>query len=407
MICGNIIIPLLAWVCNRIPKIKECIFMAKPKKLSPPTWDEQNQRWKKTAYCNNMSKTFYSKRRGATSAEKEIAAAINAWKDKIEGLTGCGRLTPMSRVKEVYEDFKTDIESRTTKSNWRPMEARFEKWVLPIMGNLSIVDLNDGIVQKVINNAYVKGNLSKKTIKNIRGDLSAFAKFCRKNQISDYRPEDIDIPKSALATEKRILQPKDLNILFSVDTTLKNSNRIFEEYIYAFRLQVLHGLRPGEIGGLKKTDRVGDVVRIQRSINIDGEITKGKNKNAVRAFQLCDFSKICWDKQAALSDSGWLFPSFASRSYYYHLKHYCESNDIPSISPYELRHTAFSIAQALPEGLIKKMGGHSKSMDTFGIYGHEVQGDMQLTAKLLQDRFSNLLSNSQIQGQNKVNPQNE
>ena len=52
------------------------------------------------------------------------------------------------------------------------------------------------------------------------------------------------------------------------------------------------------------------------------------------------------------------------------------------------------------------MGGHSKSMDTFGIYGHEVQGDMQLTAKLL-DRFANLLSNSQIQGQNKVNPQNE
>lgn len=44
--------------------------MAK-KKLSPPTWDEQNQRWKKVAYCNNMSKTFYSKRRGATSAEFE------------------------------------------------------------------------------------------------------------------------------------------------------------------------------------------------------------------------------------------------------------------------------------------------------------------------------------------------
>lgn len=42
------------------------------KKLSPPTWDEQNQRWKKVAYCNNMSKTFYSKRRGVTSAEKEI-----------------------------------------------------------------------------------------------------------------------------------------------------------------------------------------------------------------------------------------------------------------------------------------------------------------------------------------------
>ena len=58
------------------------------KKLSPPTWDEQNQRWEKVAYCNNMSKTFYSKRRGVTSAEKEITAAINTWKEKLEGLTG-------------------------------------------------------------------------------------------------------------------------------------------------------------------------------------------------------------------------------------------------------------------------------------------------------------------------------
>ena len=92
------------------------------KKLSPPTWDEQNQRWKKVAYCNNMSKTFYSKKRGVTSAEKEITAAINAWKDKMEGLTGCGRLTPMSRVKDVYEDFKIDIEARTSKANWHTIE---------------------------------------------------------------------------------------------------------------------------------------------------------------------------------------------------------------------------------------------------------------------------------------------
>ena len=57
--------------------------MAKTKKLSPPTWDEKNQRWKKVAYCNNMSKTFYSKKRGVTSAEKEIAYQINEWKENI------------------------------------------------------------------------------------------------------------------------------------------------------------------------------------------------------------------------------------------------------------------------------------------------------------------------------------
>lgn len=48
---------------------------------------------------------------------------------------------------------------------------------------------------------------------------------------------------------------------------------------------------------------------------------------------------------------------------------------------------------------IKAAGGHSKNMDIFGIYGHEVQGDMELTAQLLEERFANLLSDSEKQGQ--------
>jgi hypothetical protein len=48
--------------------------------------------------------------------------------------------------------------------------------------------------------------------------------------------------------------------------------------------------------------------------------------------------------------------------------------------------------QALPEGLVKSTAGHSKSMDTFGVYGHSVDGDLNLTATLLQNRFTNILS---------------
>ena len=320
----------------------------------------------------------------------------------MEGLSGSGKLTPMSKVKDVYPEFKLDIESRTSKANWHTIEWRFESWVLPIISNLSVLDLNDGILQKVINNAYTKGGLSRKTLLNMRADLSAFLKFCRKNQLTTFRPEDIDIPKSANKQEKRILQPDDLKILFAVDTSVIKNQRVLEPYIYAFRLQVLHCLRPGEVGGLKKSDRIGDIVHIQRSINSEKEITKGKNDNAIRAFQLSELGKECWDKQAALSDSEWLFPGFITDSYRKRLRAYCLSNNIPVVSPYELRHTSFSIMQALPEGLVKAAGGHSKNMDTFGVYGHEVQGDMSLTAQLVQERFSDLLRDSENQGQNKV-----
>lgn len=373
--------------------------MAK-KKLSPPTWDAQNHRWKKTAYCNKVYKTFYSTKKGATTAEREITLAINAWKEKMEGLTGSGHLSPMSKVKDVYIDFKLDIESRTSKANWHTVEWRFESWTLPVIGNLSVLDLNDGILQKVINNAYTKGHLSRKTLLNMRADMASFLKFCRKNQLTSYRPEDIDIPKSAQKKEKRILQPDELKVLFSVDTSIINNRRVLEPYIYGFRLQVLHCLRPGEVGGLKKSDRVGDIVRIQRSINSEKELTRGKNDNAVRAFQLSELGKECWDKQAALSPSEWLFPGFITDSYRRRLRSYCLSNGLPVISPYELRHTSFSVMQALPEGLVKAAGGHSRNMDTFGVYGHQVRGDMELTAQLLQERFAHLLGDFEKPGQN-------
>ena len=46
-------------------------------------------------------------------------------------------------------------------------------------------------------------------------------------------------------------------------------------------------------------------------------------------------------------------------------------------------------------------------MDTFGIYGHKMQGDTSLTAQMIQERFNDLLSNSKNQSQNKVNPQKQ
>ena len=372
------------------------------KRLVPPKWDEKNQRWVKTAYCSGQKKNFYSKRKGATTAEREIMAEINAWKDKIDGLSGCGKLTPMTRVRDVYQDFKIDIEARTSKANWHTVEWRFEAWILPVIGTRSIIDLNDAVLQKVINHAFKDGGISKKGLMNLRADLSSFVKFCRKNQLTSYRPEDIDIPKSAERSQKSILQPEELKVLFSEDYGSLYGRPVFETYIYGYRLQVLHALRPGEIGGLRKSDRVGDVVYIQRSINVYGKVTQGKNDNAIRSIVLSDLAKECWDKQAALSDNEQMFPDFDESKYRKHLISYCKQHSISQVSPYELRHTSISIMQTLPEGLVKAIGGHSRSMDTFGVYGHEVQGDKTLTAQLLQERFTNLLSNSENQGQNKV-----
>lgn len=46
-------------------------------------------------------------------------------------------------------------------------------------------------------------------------------------------------------------------------------------------------------------------------------------------------------------------------------------------------------------------------MDTFGIYGHKMQGDTSLTAQMIQDRFDDLLSNSKNHHQTTFNPQKQ
>lgn len=172
-IMSNVIIALLLWAGNRIPK-KGVYFYAKKEIISSHMGREEPA-LEKTAYCNNMSKTFYSKKKGATTAEREITVAINAWKEKMEGLTGTGKLTPMSRVKDVYPDFLVDLQARTSQSNYRPVDGRFRKWILPLAGSCMVSDLSDGLVQRVINSAYVKGNLSKKKRLEISVETSVFS----------------------------------------------------------------------------------------------------------------------------------------------------------------------------------------------------------------------------------------
>ena len=54
---------------------------------------------------------------------------------------------------------------------------------------------------------------------------------------------------------------------------------------------------------------------------------------------------------------------------------------------YEMRHTFVSVVKSLPEGYLKQLVGHSKDMDTYGVYSHEFLGDSKKTAELVEDIF--------------------
>lgn len=61
---------------------------------------------------------------------------------------------------------------------------------------------------------------------------------------------------------------------------------------------------------------------------------------------------------------------------------YSEYNQIPHTPLYELRHTFVTIAKKLKEGQLKSIIGHSEAIDTFGTYGHEVEGICRITKNI-------------------------
>lgn len=234
---------------------------------------------------------------------------------------------------------------------------------------------------------------------NCKGILSKFLKWCRKNRYTDYRPDDVEISASARNKGKRVLQPAELATLFSSTETTFNGKPMEDPYIYSYRFAVLTGLRPGELRGLKWEDIAGNVVHVRRAINIHGEETHGKNENAVRSFVLSDQAAEALQKQREQGNPGeYVFPLPPHALHYNAWKNYCRHNGITPISLYELRHTFVSIAKALPEGEIKPLVGHSRNMDTFGTYGHELSGEDTATARKVTEIFDRLTAPEKGEG---------
>lgn len=338
-------------------------------------WLEKQQRWQIKVQKNGVRKTFTSAKPGRTG-QREANRKADAWLDD-------GVQNTRLMVETVYPQWITNLELTTGQSNCAPVWSRWRNQVQPVIGRKRIEDLTDQNLQTVVDKAYAAG-LSKKSLMNVCADLRAFCKWMRLSKMSTLRPEELHVPKGARSKEKEILQPDALRVLFSVSTTLYRGTWVNDPYINAYRFSAVTGLRPGELIGLRWKDVRGDTICIRRAVNVHGEITQGKNQNAVRAFALTKTAAAILNAQRALQLSGESVFGINSESTYRHCwKRYCTANEIAYIPPYNLRHTFVSLAKTLPEGSVKALVGHSKQMDTFGVYAHLIQGEDVQTAAML------------------------
>ena len=360
------------------------------KRTNTAVWMEKQKRWQIKVQKDGERRSFYSSKPGRTG-QREANAKADAWLD--EGIEGTKK-----RVADLFDEYVEELKQTTSESNWHKIESYGKIWIKPSVGFKKIENISENDFQKIMNEMHKKG-LSKKTIQCFRATVAQFCKYCRRIKVSTLNPEFLEIPKGAYTKEKIILQPEHLTILFSVSTTIKRGSRVEDPLIHAYRFQVLTGLRPGELMGLKWEDIWDNIVHIRRSINYLGEETKGKNENAIRNFALTESAKnelkaqwvLCSKKEGPIFFANGTYKS-AQHEYYRQWTKYCESNGIPKTSAYMLRHTFVSFAKGLPEGQIKALVGHSKNMDTLGVYSHEMKNDLQKTADSLESIIQDILA---------------
>lgn len=353
------------------------------RRTNSAVWQEAYSRWRVAVQKDGQRRYFYSSTPGRTG-QREANRKADAWLEDGIGVKA-------GRVEDVYKLWLEGLKQTTSAGNWEPVESRWRVWVLPIIGKKRVNALTDADLQIIINKAHAAGK-SRKTLQLLAGDLRAFCKFCRKAKLSTYLPEDVQIPAGARLKGKKVLQPDDLIKLFSIDTTLYRGKRVHDDFVHAYRFEVLTGLRPGELLGLRWADIKGSTVNLSRAINVKGIETRGKNENAVRSFVLSDVARAVLEAQRAITGHcESVFCLETERRYYKRWKVYCAANDLQPVSLYELRHTFVSVVKTLPAGEVKELVGHSEDMDTFGIYSHTLTGEDIATAQAVNAVFLKLL----------------
>ena len=229
--------------------------------------------------------------------------------------------------------------------------------------------------------------LSRRTLRNLKATIMQFVHFAVANGYMEPLRGQLYIPAAAPSTERVILQPDDIARLFDGPAN--------DWYINIFRFALVTGLRTGEVLGIQSGDIKNNVLTINRAINCRNQITEGKNQNARRQIYLNKIARRIINENQFRNGrlaTPWIFcsktggPLSQSTLRNAWLKVAAERN-LPGC-PYSLRHTFISLLKnEMPEAMLKSIVGHSASMDTYGIYGHVVNGEMEAASRIIDINF--------------------
>lgn len=356
--------------------------------MPTPIWVESKSQWVVRIQKDGIRRSFTSTTPG-NKGRKEVLK-------KLSEFESFGDNTHLL-VSTAYDRYLEEVEAKHGKRDtYRQIEGYGRLYIKPAIGKMQVKNVTLYDLQRIINTAKPKRHveiLSKKSLKNLRACLTGFMKYCVNNYYCDPLRGELYIPVGHPTVGKDILQPDDIRKLFEPSDLW---------YYNGFLTMLLCGLRPGELLGIKRSDVQGRILYVNRAINGSNEITPGKNANARRAVPMPELAYCIIQDTIARNDklhldTDWVFCGYngeagnqcALRRQWIKLKQ--EKGLSDRIKLYSLRHTFVSIVSAqstISEGNLKQILGHSKSMDTFGVYGHRVDNELENTPSIIDLTFN-------------------
>lgn len=347
-----------------------------------PTPIFDGERWRIRVQKDGRKFSFSSSIAGV-KGRKEVQRKYEAWL--------YGEVVGGKSVGRVAQEYLTDLKARRGEHSecYIQNERYIRLYIAPKCASVKMCKMTLRDWQDVINTASGRNKpLSHKTLTSLRSIISALVRYGYANYECELLRGPLYIPQGHPTKEKEILQPDQLKRLFEPSG---------KWYHPLFVFLAITGMRPGEALGLQVDDIKGDRAYINRSVSAKGTITNCKNENARRMIPLGALALGVLNKTIARNEqknlhTPWIFCDIhgdkgnqsTMRNQWNELK---VERDLAG-TVYSLRHTFISVTKSvLPESVIKDIVGHSVSMDTFGTYGHIVDGESRRAAEVIDLTF--------------------
>ena len=144
-------------------------------------WMESSQRWRINVQKDGVRRSFYSSKPGR-NGQREANRKADAWLDD-------GIEDQRVKVGAAYLKFLEGKRQTTSRSNWAPMMSRWTNHISSVIARKQVSALTEQDLQDVLDRAYARSKLTRKTLMSLQTDLYSFMKYCRKARLTTLFPE--------------------------------------------------------------------------------------------------------------------------------------------------------------------------------------------------------------------------